>query len=76
MTMVRLEFPIESGLKGVPDTLLVPVRNLRIEELEHLQDADADTLMAACTGLSVEQVQRLTPNDRAAIIAARREMMS
>ncbi len=74
MTMVRLEFPIESGFAGVPATLLVPVRNLSASELEPLQDADPDTLIAACTGLAPEQVARLTPNDRANIIAARRSM--
>lgn len=72
MSMVRLEFPIDSGIREVPATVLVPVRNLRTEELEALQDADADTLIAVSTGLSLDQVSRLTSNDRAAIVAARR----
>ena len=72
MSMVRLEFPIDSGIKGVPGTLLVPVR----KELEALQGADDDAVMAVCTGLSPDQVLRLTPTDRANIIAARREMLS
>lgn len=70
--MVRLEFAIPSGIKSVPGTLYVPVRNLRADELESLQGADEDTIMAVVTGLSLGQVGRLTPNDRAAIIAARR----
>lgn len=74
MSTVRLEFPLESGLKGVPSTQLITVRSLSLAELERLQDADLDTLVGAYTGLSTEQVARLTPNDRAAIIAARRSM--
>lgn len=74
--MVRLEFPIESGLKEVPAAQLVSVRNLSAEELEHLQGADADALIAACTGLSHDQVARLTMNDRTAIQAARRSAMT
>ncbi len=74
MSMVRLEFALPSGFKGIPDTLYVPVRNLRVEELEALQGADDDALMAVCTGLSLAQVARLTANDRASIIAARRSI--
>lgn len=72
MSMVRLEFPIDSGIRGVEPAVLVPVRNLRADELEALQGADADTLIAVCTGLSPDQVRRLTSQDRAAIVAARR----
>ncbi|MBA2127175.1 hypothetical protein DLM45_13225 [Hyphomicrobium methylovorum] len=72
--MVRLEFPIDSGMKGVPATEYVSARNLRAEELEGLQGADADTIMAVCTGLSLDQVARLTAQDRAAIIVARRSI--
>lgn len=74
MSTVRLEFPIDSGFKGVPGTQFVTVRSLRVDELERLQDADLDTLLAAYTGLAPHQVSRLTTNDRAAIIAARRSM--
>jgi hypothetical protein len=74
MSMVRLEFPIASGMKGVSATLYVPVRNLRVEELEGLQGAGDDEIMAVCTGLSLNQVTRLTAQDRAAIIVARRSI--
>jgi len=73
MSKVRLEFAIPSGFKGIPDTLYVPVRNLRVDELARLDD---DALMAACTGLSLDQAARLTANDRAAIVAARRLWMA
>lgn len=72
---VRLEWPIDSGLKGVGATQFVSVRNFRTEELIELQNADSDTIMARCTGLSLDQVARLTKNDRAAIIEARRQEM-
>jgi len=72
--MVRLEYPLDSGIKSVPPTQYVPVRNLSVADLERLQGAGLDEILSAYTGLSVEQVQRLTLNDRAAIIAARRSM--
>lgn len=73
--MVRLEFPIESGLKGVPAAQYVVVRNPRPEELEALRDATPDELLARCTGLAPSQAARLTSQDRAAITAARRSMI-
>lgn len=75
-TQVRLEWPIDSGLKGVPATQIVSVRNLRTAELAALADAAPDEIMARCTGLSLNQVARLTQNDRAAIIAARQREMA
>ena len=74
---VRLEFPIESGLRAVPATQFVTVRNLSADEMQALADATPDAILARVTGLAPEQVARLTNNDRLAIIAARqREMIS
>lgn len=74
---VCLEWPIDSGIKGITPTQLISVRNLNEAELVELRDADADTILARCTGLASGQVVRLTQNDRAAIIAARqREMLA
>lgn len=72
MNMVRLQFPIESDLRAVPATQMVGVRNLSASELEALHGADDNEILAAYTGLSPDQVVRLTPTDRANIIAARR----
>lgn len=71
--MVRLEFRIDSGIKGVGPTLIVPVRDLREDELEALRaaDADEDDILAAITGLTPKQVRKLTPTDRINIAAAR-----
>lgn len=76
MSTVRLEFPIDSGVKGVSPTLLVPVRDLREDELEAFRAADAgeDDILAAITGLTPKQVRKLTPKDRVNIAAARRDL--
>jgi hypothetical protein len=72
--MVHLEHPIDSGIRGVGPTQLVPIHDLTAEHLEALRDADAgtDEILAAVTGLSPGQVARLTDNDRSNIIQARR----
>lgn len=72
--MVRLEWPLDSGVKGIRATEYVPVRNLCADELAHLQGADDDAMLAAITGLSIEQARKLTPRDRAAIREARRNL--
>ena len=73
--MIRLQFPIDSGLKGVPAAQYVVVRNPRPEELEALRDATPDQILGVVTSLSPSQVSHLAAADRAAIVAARRSMI-
>ena len=68
---VQLEHAIETGIREVQAAEFALVRDLRLDELEALADADPHTIMARITGLSPEMCARLTDNDRTNIQAAR-----
>lgn len=72
--MVRLEWGIDSGIRGVEPTRYVNVRNLDEADLARLHGADDETMLAAITSLSVEQARNLTQRDRDAIREARRNL--
>ncbi|ADJ22477.1 hypothetical protein Hden_0656 [Hyphomicrobium denitrificans ATCC 51888] len=71
MMKIRLEHPIDSGLRDIGPAEFCLVRNLRADELEALADAEPDEVLARITGLSPFMVTRLTPADRTNIQAAR-----